>query len=61
MLQNDRDDDLKQTCALAILSEQVLQRLNKTFEEHCTRIGFETIEKCAVEAAKVNLLCQSQT
>lgn len=55
MLENDREKSLKQVCALAILRDEMTRTLNIIFEEYCTKIGLETIEKCATEAIKVSL------
>lgn len=54
MLENDRKNSLKQVCALAILWDEMIITLNTIFEEYCTKIGLETIKKCATEANKVS-------
>lgn len=49
MLENDREDNLKKICALAILSDQVIHMLNKIFEDYCTKIGSDINEKFAAQ------------
>lgn len=54
MLADDRKEEMKEVCSLAIHSEKVMKTLNKAFEEHVTKVGFDAIEKCAAEAVKVS-------
>lgn len=49
MLENDRKDNLKQICALATLSNQVIQKLNRIFEDYCTKIGSDINDKFAAQ------------
>lgn len=54
MLADDRKEEMKEVCSIAIHSEKVMKTLNKAFEEHVTKVGFDAIEKCAAEAVKVS-------
>lgn len=55
MLDQDRMEHLLTLFSIASLSEPVTKKLNGTFEDHITKYGLNTIEKCATDAAKVSI------